>query len=33
MWFENGMCLAVRGPDGNPAKVQGKGCCARWEAK
>jgi len=33
MWFENGMCLAVRGPDGNPAKVQDKGCCARWEEK
>jgi hypothetical protein len=33
MWFEKGLCLAVRGPDGNPAKVQAKGCCARWEAK
>ncbi len=33
LWFEKGMCLAVRGPDGNPAQVQGKGCCARWEPK
>lgn len=33
MWFEDGICLAVSGPDGTPAKVQGKGCCARWERK
>jgi len=33
LWYESGMCLAVRGPDGNPAKVQPLGCCARWEGK
>ena len=33
IWFENNTCLAVKGFDGKPAKVQPLGCCARWQNK
>jgi hypothetical protein len=32
-YYDEGRCLAVKGEDGRPAKVEPKGCCARWERK
>lgn len=32
-YFDDGECEAVLGNDGNHAKVNAKGCCARWERK
>jgi hypothetical protein len=28
--LEAGRCYAVNAPDGTPARVEAKGCCARW---
>lgn len=28
---EKGLCMAVVDEDNEPAKVEGMGCCARWE--
>lgn len=30
---DGGNCAAVVDEDGDPAKVEAMGCCARWEAK
>lgn len=36
IWYEGkekGICLGVSDGKNKPAKVQAKGCCARWEKK